>query len=123
MDYTSLLVKLLPAAVLPYLKFVVTVLGGVATSVLVTYPGVDHRVAIASAALTALGTYLTPNVQTVRLLPAVAESVDPEPEPDLVVYNNGLTGEPGLPQKPVAATSTPVTEAPAAAPVVHEIGV
>jgi hypothetical protein len=119
MDYTALLVKLLPASVLPYLKFVVTVLGGAASSVVASYPGIDHRYAIAAAVLTAVSVYLTPNVQPVKQVATVAESVDPEPDP-LPVYNNGLTGKPDT---PVATTSTPVTEVPAAATPVHEIGV
>lgn len=121
MDTTALLVKLLPSCMLPKLKFVVTVLGGAASYVLATYyPGADHRYVLAAAALTAIGTYLTPNVQPVKLTTTVAESVDPETE--WIKYGSDHPDAP-VPATPVAATSTPVTEAPAAAPVVHEIGV
>lgn len=118
MDYTSLLVQLLPASVLPYLKALVTVLGAVASSVLVVYPGVDHRVVIASTVLTALATYLTPNVQPVKLVSTVAESAVPEAE----YYQNPDTSSFPIPVKPEAA-AVPSVEVPAAAPAVHEVGV
>ena len=124
-DVTSLLVKLLPASALPYLKFVVTVLGGAASSVLATYPGVDHRVVIASALLTALGTYFTPNVQPVKLVGNVAkQEVD---QSEWITYSNCPCDTPNQEaEKPEPAPVTVQTQAPVAPPVpapVKEVGV
>jgi hypothetical protein len=130
MDTTKLLVQLLPACALPKLKFLVTVLGGIATSVLVTYPHVDHRVAIASAALTALGTYLTPNVQPVKLVGNVAkQEVD---QSTWITYSNcpcateSQDADNQVTEKPEPAPVTVQTQAPVAPPVpapVKEVGV
>ena|ERR1700722_9929733 len=109
MDTVALLVKVLPPCALPKLKFLVSVLGAIATSVVVTYPHADPRFAIASAALTAVCTYLTPNVPQVKLVGSVATQVEAtccQPSQEA--------------EKPAPAPATVQTQAPAP---VKEVGV
>lgn len=123
MNYTSLLVQLLPAAWLPYLKAIVVVLGGAASSVIATYPGVDHRWVIASLALTALVHYFTPNVQPVKLMPVVAVSAQDESE--WITYTDKPEPAPVTVQtqaQPAVTAQLPPPAAPAAPPVA-EVGV
>jgi hypothetical protein len=124
MDTTALLVKLLPACALPKLKFLVTILGGIATSIVVSYPHADPRYAIAAAALTAVGTYFTPNVQPVKIVGGVAtQAVDPSE--GVLTYSNCCQPNQEA-EKPAPTPATVQTQAPVAPPVpapVKEVGV
>jgi hypothetical protein len=52
-----------PAALQPYLKFVVGVVGAIVTSLLGVLPQPPHWLVVASSVLTALAVYVVPNGQ------------------------------------------------------------
>lgn len=102
MDITQLLVRLLPASVLPYVKAVVTVVGGASSAVLAVYPGVAtlHWYVILSAAVTALGVYFLPNVKVATGTATTGPAAKPADD-----------GAPTAVDDEVVATAPPVTPA------------
>lgn len=53
--------NVVPAALQPYLKFVVSVVGAVVTSLLAVLPQPPHWLVVVSSVLTALAVYVVPN--------------------------------------------------------------
>jgi hypothetical protein len=121
-----MLVNYLPASWLPRLKGIVAALGGIASAVLAVYPGVAnlHWFVIASAAVTAVLTYLVPNIKT----PTVTVTPDGKVHGSLDVLGSGgetpavtpvLPSElptPPQPVKPAPVAPEPVAEAATVTP-------